>query len=159
MDVCVRGKGKWFQLVISKALKSSFPWVLSLELLYYCPSIREYILTEWFRSGEISSAATVLCCFPLLGILDPFAGWCYRGHLVKNDYNHFFVGCLFGGIGWWILNSEGGKVWSETRLEWWKWLFGAWSEGDGFDQGILQTWLFSDWPISSNIARVCSLSG
>ncbi|PVH71932.1 hypothetical protein DL98DRAFT_520750 [Cadophora sp. DSE1049] len=60
--------------------------------------------------GEIASVATVLCCFPLLGILDPVAGWCYRGRFVKNDYNHFILGCLFGGIGWWILGLEEGRV-------------------------------------------------
>ncbi|CZT11602.1 uncharacterized protein RCO7_15144 [Rhynchosporium graminicola] len=55
--------------------------------------------------GLIQSAAIVLCCFPILGVLDPVAGWMYRGHLVKNDYNHLVMGCVFGGIGLWILGE------------------------------------------------------
>lgn len=58
-------------------------------------------------TGNLDGAATVLCSFPLLGMLDPMAGWIYRGRFVKNDWSHLVVGCAFGGVGWWILGREG----------------------------------------------------
>ncbi|KAH9219251.1 hypothetical protein DL95DRAFT_384678, partial [Leptodontidium sp. 2 PMI_412] len=42
-------------------------------------------------TGNLDGAATVLCSFPLLGMLDPMAGWIYRGRFVKNDWSHLVV--------------------------------------------------------------------
>lgn len=49
--------------------------------------------------GLQSGAATVLCCFLLLGVLDPWAGYMYRGRIVGNDWTHLLVGSAFGGAG------------------------------------------------------------
>jgi hypothetical protein len=55
--------------------------------------------------GNLSGAASVLCCFPVLSILDPFAGYMWRGRFVGNDLTHFVMGGLFGGVGWWMLRN------------------------------------------------------
>jgi hypothetical protein len=55
--------------------------------------------------GMLSGAATLLCCLLVLGILDPFAGYMYRGRFVSNDLTHLVAGCLFSGAGWWILRN------------------------------------------------------
>lgn len=55
--------------------------------------------------GFLNGAATMLCCYSVLGLLDPYAGYMYRGHFVKNDLIHVVTGFLFAGLGVWILRK------------------------------------------------------
>jgi hypothetical protein len=55
--------------------------------------------------GILSGAAILLCCTLVLGILDPFVGYMYRGRFVGNDLTHFVVGLLISGAGWWMLRN------------------------------------------------------
>lgn len=61
------------------------------------------ILGVFTYQNQLSAAATVLCCFPILGILDPWIGYMYRGRFVGNDVVHVVTAGGFGVVGWWIL--------------------------------------------------------
>jgi putative Mn2+ efflux pump MntP len=65
-----------------------------------------FILGALTYKGQLNSAATVLCIFPVLGVLDPFAGYMYRGKFVANDVTHVVTAVLFGGAGLWMLSSD-----------------------------------------------------
>jgi len=53
----------------------------------------------------LEAAANVLCCVMVLGILDPFAGFMFRGRFLGNDVTHLMTGALFSGAGWWMLRN------------------------------------------------------
>jgi hypothetical protein len=81
------------------------------QAVFYCRQlgIRNLIsglaIARLTYEGNLSGAATVMKCYPLLGILDAWAGWMYRGRLVKNDVTHVVVGALFWLAGVWVSGS------------------------------------------------------
>lgn len=55
--------------------------------------------------GLVAAAGIVLSFFPILGVLDMWAGRIYRGKIGANDWVHLVTGLGFGAAGIWVLRS------------------------------------------------------